>query len=316
LDISIPLIIALCLGLLLGKRFIPFAARMIQPIRTYGPAAHVTKTNVPNLGGIIIFLPFYIVWLLLGNVKDYWFLLLAVLCYNGLGFVDDYLKSKRRKADGVTANGKLATQFVVAIAFVFCAQKAGFAVQSILVPCYGYVDLGLLGSALAVLAIVGTANATNLTDGLDGLVSVPLMTNAFFLLLAPVVAQQGMDIIVAAFVGGVLAFLWYNAHPAKIFMGDCGSMGGGCLIGCLSVLLGLELVLVISALVLVLSALSVIVQMASFKLRSGKRVFLMAPLHHHFEQLGQPETRIVTRMWILSFACLIVALDVVRRSQG
>jgi phospho-N-acetylmuramoyl-pentapeptide-transferase len=313
-NVLLPWVTSLTGGLIFGKYFIDFASSKLagQPIRICGPANHiVAKANTPSLGGFIIFL-IPALWALLSEARHLWFLLATVLCYGALGFIDDRTKIKCNNSDGISPLGKIVVQVIGAGAFVFFASHAGFDLTRVLLPLYGYVDIGFAGPVLGAVTIVATANAVNLTDGLDGLVALPLVTNAFFLALATAGATHQADLCVLAtsFAGGVLAFLWYNAHPARIFMGDCGSMGSGCLIACISVLLGVELMLIISGFVFVVSAASTMLQLASFKIRKGKRLFLMAPLHHHFEKMGHPETRIVTRFWIVSVVCFLVAVNV------
>lgn len=305
-----------------------------QPIRKEGPQRHIVeKQGTPTMGGVLILVPAVVATLLWADLTNpyVWITLMVTIGFGLLGFADDYLKVTKRSSDGVSGRGKLAVQFT--IAFVASglmmwleepALSGGLAVpfiKSLLIPLgWGFVLFG-------GLVIVGASNAVNLTDGLDGLAIMPVMIASLtfaliaylvgnikfadYLQLHYVVGTGELAVFLAALVGGGLGFLWYNAPPAMVFMGDTGSLALGGALGAVAVAVKHEIVLAIVGGLFVMEAVSVIVQVASFKL-TGKRVFKMAPIHHHFEQLGWKEPTIVIRFWIIAVVLALVGLSTLK----
>ena len=316
--------------LLLQPRFIRwFQEKYIgQPIRDDGPQTHLKKKGTPTMGGLVVVIAIVLSTFLFADLTNIyvWCVLGVTVGYGVLGYMDDFLKVSKQNSKGVRARTKLVWQFGIAI-FVVCALIVfvdDFS-TSISVPLFKNwnYDPGLWFIPFAVLVIVGCSNAVNLTDGLDGLVIGPVMTVAFtygvfayasgntniaeYLQISYVKGAGDLAIFAAAMVAGGLGFLWFNSFPAQVFMGDVGALALGGAIGILAVITKQELVLLIAGAVFVVEALSVIAQVASFKL-TGKRIFKMAPLHHHFEMNGIPEPKIIVRCWIISIVLAIVAL--------
>jgi phospho-N-acetylmuramoyl-pentapeptide-transferase len=305
-----------------------------QPIRADGPQRHIVeKQGTPTMGGVLILLPAVVATLLWADLTNsyVWIVLMVTFGFGLLGFADDYLKVTKRSSAGVSGRGKLAVQFVLAFLATYLMMSleepslaGGLAlpfIKSLLVPLgWGFILFG-------GLVIVGASNAVNLTDGLDGLAIMPVMIAALaFALIAYLVgnikfadylqihyvAGTGeLAVFLAALVGAGLGFLWYNAPPAMVFMGDTGSLALGGALGAVAVAVKHELVLAIVGGLFVMEAVSVIVQVASFKL-TGKRVFRMAPIHHHFEQLGWKEPTIVIRFWIIAVVLALIGLSTLK----
>ncbi len=305
-----------------------------QPIRTDGPQRHIVeKQGTPTMGGVLILVPAVIATLLWADLKDsyVWIVLAVTVSFGLLGLLDDYLKVTKRSSAGLSGKGKLIVQFLVAFA-------ASYAVMQLEEPSLaGTVALPFFKTLLISLGwgfllfggivIVGASNAVNLTDGLDGLAIVPVIIAALafaliaylvgnvkfadYLQLHYVAGTGELAVFLAALVGAGLGFLWYNAPPAMVFMGDTGSLALGGALGAVAVAVKHEIVLAIVGGLFVMEAVSVIVQVASFKL-TGKRVFRMAPIHHHFEQLGWKEPTIVIRFWIIAVVLALVGLSTLK----
>lgn len=300
-----------------------------QPIRTDGPVGHLAKQGTPTMGGFLILFALTVATVLWADLTNgyVWVALGVTITYGTIGFLDDYLKVLHRNSAGLSSKLKLGLQTAIAIA-------AGLWIMRLLpeplsttlaVPFFKslLVDLGWMFVALAVVVMVGASNAVNLTDGLDGLAIVPVMIAAsVFAIIAYLVGNAvfsgylqihyvpgsgELAVFLGALVGGGLGFLWFNAPPAKVFMGDTGSLALGGALGAISVITKHELVLAIVGGLFVLETVSVIVQVISFKL-TGKRVFRMAPLHHHFEQKGWAESTIVIRFWIIATILALAGL--------
>ncbi len=301
-----------------------------QPIRDDGPERHIIeKAGTPTMGGFLILLALTVSTLLWADVTSgyVWVVLLVALGFGGVGFIDDYLKVKRRSSHGLSGKLKLALEVAIGVgATLWIMQLTRDPLAStVAVPFLKdvLVDFGWFFVPFAVCVMVGTSNAVNLTDGLDGLAIVPIMIaaacfaliaylvgNAVFanyLQLHPVPGSGELAVVCGALVGASLGFLWFNAPPAMVFMGDTGSLAAGGAIGAVSVITKHELVLLIVGGLFVLETVSVIVQVVSFKL-TGRRVFRMAPLHHHFEQKGWAEATIVIRFWIIAFVLALLGL--------
>jgi phospho-N-acetylmuramoyl-pentapeptide-transferase len=326
-------LMALLISFLLGPYVIrSLTAKQIgQPIREDGPASHVTKAGTPTMGGSLIILALFLSTVLLADITNlYVVLALAVTVgFAVIGFTDDSLKLKRKSSKGLTVRTKFLLQLTVAlVAGVVLYWLPDFSTV-IGVPFFKNIrpDLGVWYVPFAMLVIVGASNAVNLTDGLDGLAIGPVMIAAgTYALIAyltghlklaeylqiPYVAGVGeLSIFCAALVASGLGFLWFNTYPAQMFMGDVGSLALGAALGIVAVMTKNEILLVVVGGVFVIEALSVIFQVVSYKLRR-KRVFLMAPIHHHYELKGWPEPQIIVRFWIISIICSLVALSTLK----
>ncbi|MEM8799278.1 MAG: phospho-N-acetylmuramoyl-pentapeptide-transferase [Pseudomonadota bacterium] len=319
------LIIALAFGPML-IRSLKVKQKKGQPIREDGPASHLlTKQGTPTMGGLLILVSFLVSILLWTDLTNpyVWMCILVTLSFGMIGFLDDFAKVTKRTTAGVSGRVRLLIEFAIAGVVGYAAmQIAGDAVG---VPFFKdfAIELGVVYVAFAALVIVGTSNAVNLTDGLDGLAIMPVIIacaafalisyavgNAVFadyLQIRPVPGAGELAVFCAAIIGAGLGFLWFNAPPAMVFMGDTGSLSLGGALGSVAVVTRHELVLVIIGGLFVLEAVSVIVQVASFKL-TGRRIFRMAPLHHHFEQKGWAEPTIVIRFWIIAVILALVGL--------
>jgi phospho-N-acetylmuramoyl-pentapeptide-transferase len=320
---------ALFLSFLLGPALIRALARlrMGQPIREIGPA-HQSKAGTPTMGGLLILLALAVAVLLWSELDNraVWIVLGLTVGYGVLGFVDDYRKVTRRSSDGVSARAKLFWQFLLAFGVALAIYlQPGFRGE-LSVPFFKDVTphLGILYIPFAMLVIVAFSNAVNLTDGLDGLAIGPVMitagtflllayaagnkTIAEYLAIAYVPGAGQLAIFCGALVGGGLGFLWFNTYPAQLFMGDVGSLALGGALGTIAVLVQQEILLLVVGGIFMLEMFSVMIQVASFKL-TGKRVFLMAPIHHHYEKQGWAEQKIVVRFWIVSIILALVALS-------
>jgi phospho-N-acetylmuramoyl-pentapeptide-transferase len=302
-----------------------------QPIREDGPASHLlTKQGTPTMGGVMILLSVTVSTLLWADLRNQyvWIVLMVTLGFGCIGFTDDFLKVSKRNTKGLSGKKKLVCQFVIAA--LACVWISSVAPRDeafhLAIPFFKDVfpDLGWIYLVFGILVLIGASNAVNLTDGLDGLAIVPIMIaagcfaliaylvgNAVFasyLQIHPVPGAGELAIFCAALVGASLGFLWFNAPPAMIFMGDTGSLAFGGSLGTIAVIVKHELVLAIIGGLFVLEAVSVIVQVASFKM-TGKRVFRMAPIHHHFEKLGWSEPTVVIRFWIIAMILALVGLS-------
>lgn len=328
---------ALIVAFIVGPRLIAWLKkkqREGQPIRDDGPESHLlTKKGTPTMGGLMILFALTVSTLLWADLTNpfVWAVLLVTLGYGLLGFADDFLKVTKRNTKGVSGKGKLAAQFAIALgaALIISYGTTGNLDNHLAVPFLKNVliDMGLLYIPFAMLVMVGSSNAVNLTDGLDGLAIVPVMIasgvfilisylvgNAIFanyLQIHHVIGTGELTVVCAALVGAGMGFLWFNAPPAMIFMGDTGSLALGGALGAIAVATKHEIVLAIVGGLFVLETVSVIVQVASFKL-TGKRVFRMAPLHHHFEKKGWAESTVVIRFWIIAGILAIAGLSTLK----
>ncbi|MCA0920092.1 phospho-N-acetylmuramoyl-pentapeptide-transferase [Pseudooceanicola nanhaiensis] len=323
---------ALIFGFLFGRPLIDVLRRKQgkgQPIRSDGPEGHFVKAGTPTMGGLLIvgaLLTSTLLWARLDN-PFVWLVLFVTLSYGLVGFWDDYAKVSKQNTAGVSGKARLAIGFVIAgIAAVWATWFHPAELQGELaLPIFKdvLIHLGIFFVPFAMFVIVGAANAVNLTDGLDGLAIMPVMIAASALgVIAYTVGRVDFSdylglhyvpgtgeilVFVAGLVGGGLGFLWYNAPPAAVFMGDTGSLALGGAIGAIAVATKHEIVLGIVGGLFVVEALSVIIQVLYFK-RTGKRVFLMAPIHHHYEKKGWAEPQIVIRFWIISLILAMVGL--------
>lgn len=302
-------------------------------IREYLEEAHAKKSGTPTMGGLMILISVTISTLLWADLSNLfvWIALLVMVGYGMIGFGDDYLKLTKKNSKGLPGKLKLLGQIVIGGAATACIIYIlpSSIDTHVAIPFFKhfFINLGWFFVPWAIVVMVGASNAVNITDGLDGLAIVPiaivagcfgfiayLTGNAVFAnyLQIPFVAGTGeLGILCAALVGGGLGFLWYNAPPARVFMGDTGSLALGGVLGTIAVITKHELVLAIVGGLFVLETASVIIQVMSFKL-TGKRVFAMAPLHHHFEKKGWPETTIVIRFWIIAIVLALIGLSTLK----
>jgi phospho-N-acetylmuramoyl-pentapeptide-transferase len=331
---GLAILVSISLSLYMGPKLIRYLRGMQkngQPIRDDGPASHFSKAGTPTMGGLMILGSTIITTLLLADLSNpyIWVVLFVLLSFGVLGFIDDYKKVSKNNYRGISGRMKLIIQFVIsALAFIaisYCARPE-FATQ-LAFPFFKnlFLDLGYFYIPFAMVVIIGSSNAVNLTDGLDGLAigSITIATASFglisylvgnsiyanYLQIIHVPHVGELTVLCAAIIGSSLGFLWYNAQPAEIFMGDTGSLSLGGVIGTISVITKHELVLCIIGGVFVIETLSVIIQVLYFKRTGGKRIFLMAPLHHHFEKKGWPESKVVIRFWILAIVFALIGLS-------
>lgn len=321
-------ITALLIGLVIGPRMISWLRVKQgkgQPIREDGPASHLlTKRGTPTMGGLMILISLTISTLLWMNLANMfvWACLFVTLGFGAIGFSDDYSKVSKGSHKGVSGRTRLLLEFI--IAGVACWAITDVTDARLFFPFTNYgLDLGPFYILFAAFIVTGFGNAVNLTDGLDGLATMPVIIAALtFALIAYLVGNVrfsdylgivfvngagDLTVFLGALIGACLAFLWYNAPPAAVFMGDTGSLALGGALGSVAVVTNHEIVLLLVGGLFVLETVSVIVQVASFKL-TGKRVFKMAPIHHHFEQLGWPESTVVIRFWIVSIVLALAGL--------
>jgi phospho-N-acetylmuramoyl-pentapeptide-transferase len=300
-----------------------------QPIRDDGPETHFKKKGTPTMGGLMILISVIVstlLWVDLAN-KYSWIVLLVTAGFGLIGFADDYQKLTKRNARGIPGKARLLMQLVIALAAILAIvhYAGGEQATTLALPFFKDVALQMDGIyiAFAAFVIIGASNAVNLTDGLDGLATVPVMIVALcfglisylvgnlvfatYLQLHHVPGVGELAVFCGALAGACLGFLWFNAPPAQVFMGDTGSLALGSAIGTIAVITKHEIVLAIIGGLFVIETVSVIVQVASFKL-TGKRVFKMAPLHHHFEKLGWSEPTVVIRFWIIACILALVGL--------
>jgi len=317
---------------LIGGPFIKFIEfhKITGQIREDGPTDHIVKkVGTPTMGGVLILIGILFGTLLWADLSSYyiWVLLMVATSFGVLGAIDDYLKIKRKNTKGISSKMKIFWQIILALVAINLLVEYGDNehLKNIYFPFFKNLalNLGLFFIPFAIFIIVGSSNAVNLTDGLDGLATVPVMLVALsFTLICyvvgntvfseylkiPYIANVGeASIFCGAIVGSCLGFLWYNAPPAKIFMGDTGSLSLGGSLGAVSIISKHEIVLGIIGGLFVLETVSVIIQVISFKL-TGRRVFMMAPLHHHFEKKGWAESTIVIRFWIISIILALIGL--------
>jgi phospho-N-acetylmuramoyl-pentapeptide-transferase len=322
---------ALVISLLVGPTMIRHLTResVGQTVRDDGPQSHLKKAGTPTMGGALILIAITISILLWGDLSNryIWLILLGTLGFGLIGWADDYLKLVRQNSKGLSAKWKYLWQSIIGLliaVFLYCTAQTPIETHLIIPFFKGLtLSLGVFYIVFVYFVIVGSSNAVNLTDGLDGLAIMPTVMVAGALalfayltgnikfaeyLVIPYVPGVGeVAVFCAAIVGAGLGFLWFNTYPAQVFMGDVGALGLGAALGIIAVVVRQELVLLIMGGIFVIEAVSVILQVASFKL-TGKRIFRMAPLHHHFELKGWPEPRVIVRFWIITFVLVLIGL--------
>ncbi|ASN05851.1 phospho-N-acetylmuramoyl-pentapeptide-transferase [Virgibacillus necropolis] len=317
----ITIAIAFLITVLLSPIFIPFLRRLKfgQSIREEGPKSHVKKTGTPTMGGIMIVFSIVITSLIMASKYsqsisyELWLLIFVLVGYGLLGFLDDFIKVALKRNLGLTSKQKMLGQVVIALVFYVILRMNNFDTYVQVPGTDIQWDLGFGYALLIIFMLVGTSNAVNLTDGLDGLLAgtAAIAFGAFGILAWSGFPQNEVTIFALSTVGALLGFLIFNAHPAKVFMGDTGSLALGGSLAAIAILTKLEIILIIIGGVFVIETLSVIIQVISFK-TTGKRVFKMSPLHHHYELMGWSEWRVVTTFWLvgLLFAALGVYIEV------
>ena len=331
---SYALIIALVLSIVFGKTFIKMLKKfkVSQMIREDGPKSHITgKKDVPTMGGLLIFFSVLIPVILFTNLFNFYIYMaiITLLGYGFIGFLDDYLKVKGHNSKGLRGKYKILMQTVFALVISVILYVKVPSLSYIVIPFVKnyYFDLGPFFILLSMFVIIGSSNAVNLTDGLDGLaIGIFAIAVAGYLLFSyassnfkfadylsiPFIYNIGEIVVFcAALLGASIGFLWFNAFPASVFMGDTGSISLGAILGYISIVTREEILLAVIGFIFVIEALSVIFQVGSYKLRK-KRIFKMAPIHHHFEIGGVPEPKIIIRLWIVSLILTIFALSTLK----
>ncbi|MEE9218099.1 MAG: phospho-N-acetylmuramoyl-pentapeptide-transferase [Acidobacteriota bacterium] len=328
---------ALLISFVLGQPLIRKLREMQigQHIREEGPRSHLSKQGTPTMGGLLILIAVLLPTLLWTDLSNpfVWILILSMLCFGGVGFLDDYFKLTRRRSLGLTALQKVTIQGALALLLgltLMTLTERGLYTTELSVPFFKmfHPDLGWWYVPFTMLVVIGSANAVNLTDGLDGLAigSVSIATATYAVLtytaghavvanylgIANIKGTAELTVFCGALLGAGLGFLWFNCNPARVFMGDVGSMALGAALGTLAVLIKQEILLVLVGGLFVVEAVSVILQVLSFRLCGGRRIFRMAPLHHHFEQIGWKEPQIIIRFWIVAIIFALLGLSTLK----
>ena len=311
--IVIPVLISFAVSVILGPVVIPFLRKlkMKQTERTDGVQSHLKKAGTPTMGGVMILASIIITSLF--YVKDYPRIipvLFLTVAFGLIGFLDDYLKVVMKRSDGLFPMQKMALQIVVTAIFAYYIVEVADIPLTLLVPFSGgyYWDIGWLAVPVLFVAVIGTVNGTNFTDGLDGLASSVTVLVATFFTVVAVGTKSGVEPITCAVVGALLGFLLFNVYPASVFMGDTGSLALGGFVAGTAYMLQMPLFIIIVGFIYLVEVASVIIQVAYFKKTGGKRLFKMAPIHHHFELCGWSETRVVAVFSIVTAILCLIAL--------
>ncbi|MDU6821895.1 phospho-N-acetylmuramoyl-pentapeptide-transferase [Intestinibacter bartlettii] len=315
-ELTFTAMIGFLIVIILGPIFIPMLARFKfgQTVRDEGPQSHLAKNGTPTMGGVMMIVAILITGLTRATISKG--LIVGLICIVGFGFVgflDDFIKIKMKRSLGLKAYQKIILQFALALYIAYYQYSASPSATQLVIPFTNHIiNLGIWYIPFMIIFIIGTVNAVNLTDGLDGLASgVTLIVSCFFVLFAVSISNSDVAILAAATAGACLGFLGFNSYPAKVFMGDTGSMALGGAVVAFATLTNSPLIIIIVGFIYLAEALSVMIQVTYFKLTNGKRIFKMAPLHHHFEQCGWPETRVVFVFWIVTVVlCWIGVLAV------
>ena len=308
------------------------AMQVGQYIRDDGPKTHLDKAGTPTMGGTLIIISIVASILLWSDLTNYfvWIVLFVTIGYGAIGFIDDYLMQVKKQSKGLTVRKKLALQGIVALVTSFLVYVSPDFSTQVTIPFFKNIspDFGWGYIIFSAFVIVGASNAVNLTDGLDGLAIGPMIIAAStymifayvagnvkisdYLQINYVIGSGELSIFCGALAGSGLGFLWFNAYPAQIFMGDVGSLSLGASLGTIAVITKQEILLVLVGGLFVMEALSVIFQVGFFKMTHGKRIFRMAPLHHHFELKGWPEPKVIVRFWIIAIALALLAMSTLK----
>ena len=327
---------AMFVVLVFGKFFIDklYLMQIGQVVRSDGPETHLKKSGTPTMGGILILFGFILSVLIWGDLSSIylWIVIITAILFGGIGFADDYLKIKKKSSDGLSAKQKYSLQSLSAIligAWILHTDLNPLQTE-LVVPFLKdyYIPIGSIGFMIvSYFAIVGSSNAVNLTDGLDGLAIMPVIlisgglavfayihgnVNFSNYLNMPYMVGTGeIFVICAALAGAGLGFLWHNTYPADVFMGDVGSLSIGAILAVIAIILREEILLIVMGGVFVAETLSVMIQVGYYK-RTQKRVFLMAPLHHHFEKMGMSEPKIIVRFWMVTLMLVLISLATIK----
>ena len=311
--IFLPVLIAFGLSVMMGPVIIPILRKlkMGQTERVDGVQSHLKKAGTPTMGGVIILLSVVITSVF--YIKDYPKIipiLFVTLGFGLIGFFDDYLKVVMKRSDGLFPKQKMALQIVVTAVFAFYLVKFTDVSLTMLIPFSGgyYLDIGWFAIPLMFFAVIGTVNGVNFTDGLDGLASSVTVLVATFFTVVAIGTKSGIEPITCAVVGALLGFLLFNVYPASVFMGDTGSLALGGFVASTAYMLQMPVFIVIVGLIYLIEVLSVMIQVTYFKKTGGKRIFKMAPIHHHFELCGWSETRVVAVFSIATALLCLIAL--------
>ena len=311
--VVIPVLISFAVSLILGPVIIPFLRKlkMKQTERVDGVQSHLKKAGTPTMGGIIILISVVVTSLI--YVKDYPKIipvLFLTVAFGLIGFLDDYLKVVLKRSDGLMPMQKMALQIVVTAVFAFYLVRVADIPLTILIPFSGgyYWDIGWLAIPVLFFAVIGTVNGTNFTDGLDGLASSVTVLVATFFTVVAIGTGSGIEPVTCAVVGALLGFLLFNVYPASVFMGDTGSLALGGFVAGTAYMLQMPLFIIIVGFIYLLEVASVFIQVTYFKATHGKRIFKMAPIHHHFELCGWSETRVVAVFSIVTALLCLIAL--------
>lgn len=304
-DLTLTAIIAFVLVMVMGPVLIPFLHKFKfgQTVRDDGPQSHLKKNGTPTMGGVMMMLAILIATLIRADLSTEIFMaLLCMLGFGMVGFIDDFVKIKMTRSLGLTAKQKIVLQVILALVISIYKYKAiGSGIQFIVPFSQAGINIGIAYVPVMLVVILGTVNAVNLTDGLDGLASgITAIVSTFFMVFALMIANNmGMSQMAAATLGACIGFMSFNVNPAKVFMGDTGSMALGGAVTAFAIFTNSVLIIPIVGGIYFAEALSVIIQVLYFK-KTKKRIFKMAPLHHHYEQCGWPETKVVFIFWIVS----------------
>lgn len=311
--VFVPVLISFVLSVVMGPVIIPMLRRMKmgQTERAEGVKSHLKKAGTPTMGGVIILLSVVVTSVF--YVKDYPKIipiLFVTLGFGLIGFLDDYLKVVMKRSDGLFPKQKMALQIVVTAIFAFYIVKFTDVSLAMLIPFSGgkYLDIGWLSIVLMFIAVIGTVNGVNFTDGLDGLASSVTVLVATFFTVVAIGTKSGIEPVTCAVVGALLGFLLFNVYPASVFMGDTGSLALGGFVASTAYMLQMPVFILIVGLIYLVEVLSVMIQVTYFKKTGGKRIFKMAPIHHHFELCGWSETRVVAVFSIITALLCLIAL--------
>ena len=312
-EIVIPVLIAFVISLVLGPVIIPFLRRlkMGQTERVEGVQSHLKKAGTPTMGGIIFLIAAVVTALF--YVKDYPKVipvLFLTLGFGLIGFLDDYLKVVLKRSDGLLAWQKFLLQIVVTGVFAYYLINYTDVSLTLLIPFWPdhYLNIGWLAIPVLFFAVIGTVNGVNFTDGLDGLASSVTLIVAVFFTVVSIGTKSGVEPMTCAVVGGLMGFLLFNVYPAKVFMGDTGSLALGGFVAGTAYMLQMPLFILLVGLIYLVEVLSVMIQVSYFKATHGKRIFKMAPIHHHFELCGWSETRVVAVFSVVTAVMCLIAL--------
>lgn len=304
------IVISFLFGIILLPIFIPILRKLKfgQQVREEGPEAHLKKAGIPTMGGIIIVIAFLVataVFLPFGN--DALPIMVFTFLFALIGFLDDYLKIKKAQSEGLKAWQKMGLQIIFTVCLIIYISQCTEMGTTTIIPFFGIVDFKGWFYPLAVIAILGTVNGANFTDGLDGLASSVTIIISAFMFVAAFLINGKIDGASLAMMGALIAFLIYNHYPAKIFMGDTGSLALGGFVAAEAYILGIPIFLILVAFIYLAEIISVILQVGYFKITHGKRIFRMAPIHHHFELGGWSEVKVVTVFSLVTFILCVVA---------